>query len=192
MEWNNFIDDSEEFKAKFEYISFTRKVKVLAATNKRAFIFKKSHNDYKFVSSHKTISQIEYGLWRMPYWLWFYLIASFIYSIYDVTTNVNPLDIGVFISLFGTLIFCIIYRKFEYINTAVGCEPFRVLSRRQSVVTKIEKFINILHSTPTNLRHTREEFVVSNYFDKLIKRLVSVILFMISPIPIVYDIIMAI
>ena len=97
MEWKNFIDESEEFEAIFEYKSVTKKIKVLAATNKRAFIFKKSYNDYKFVSSHKAISQIEYGRWRMPYWLWAYLILIFSYSLYDVVTSPNPLNVTLFV-----------------------------------------------------------------------------------------------
>jgi len=183
MEWEYFIDESEEFIAKFEYESVTGKVKVLAATDKRAFAFKKSHNDYKFVSSHKTISQIEYGVFRMPYYIWIYVFVSFFLQLSNLFTNLSPLNIILFLSPCTVLIICIVYRKFEYINTAVGCEPFRVLSLKESIIPKIEKFINIIHYEPTGLRHSPEEYVDSNHYNRLINRLFSLMVFLISPIP---------
>jgi hypothetical protein len=191
MEWEYFIDDDEEeIKALFEYVGVSRRVKVLGVTNKRAFAFKKTHNDYKFVSSQLSVSQIEYGVWRVPYWLWFLVIGSFIISLFSLINEFSVFNFLFFIPPCATLILCILYRKFEFINTAVGCEPFRVVTRRESVVEKFEEFINELHSTPTDLWHTTDDFIQTNYFDRLIKRFIAVVTFLYSPLPFYVDFIL--
>lgn len=181
------LDESEEIQAIFKYVGWTRKIKVLGATNKRTFVYKKSHNDYKLVTSHKAISQIEYGHYRIPIWLWFAVIISFLFNLTSILTDPTFLDWFFFIPSCGALAIIIIYRKFDFINTAVGCEPFRVLSIRASVIDKIEEFINLHHSKPTNLRFTDEVFVQSRYFELLFKRLLGIISLLYSPLPLFID-----
>lgn len=191
MEWEYFIDqEKEEIKTMFEYVGVSRRVKVLGVTNKRAFAFKKTHNDYKFVSSHLSVEQIEYGVWRVPWWLWILVIGSFLISLTSVITDFTIFNILFFLPPCATLILCILYRRFEFINTSVGCEPFRIVTRRQSVVDTFEKFIAKLHATPSDLWNSTEDFVQNNYFDKLIKRFVGVITFLYSPLPFYVDIIL--
>ena len=94
MEWEYFIDqEKEEIKTMFEYVGVSRRVKVLGVTNKRAFAFKKTHNDYKFVSSHLSVEQIEYGVWRVPWWLWILVIGSFLISLTSVITDFTIFNI---------------------------------------------------------------------------------------------------
>ena len=45
MDYKDMLDESEDIKALFKYVGWTRKVKVLGATTKRTFVYKKSHND---------------------------------------------------------------------------------------------------------------------------------------------------
>ncbi len=52
MSWEDYInkEQDEEIDVIFKYVGVTKKVKILAATNKRVFCYKKSHNDFKFAS----------------------------------------------------------------------------------------------------------------------------------------------
>ncbi len=188
VDYKDILDDSEKTIVMFKYVGWTRKVKILGATTKRSFLYKKSHNDYKIVTSHKAISQIEYGHYRIPIWLWLLELGFFSLSLFSVLTSPTGLDIILFIPACIALIITILYRKFDFINTAVGCEPFRVLSIRSSIIDKIEEFINILHSNPTDLRNTPEEFVQSNYYELLFNRLLSLISILYSPLPFYIDV----
>ena len=172
-------------------MSWTGKIKVLGATNQRTFVYKKAHNDFKLVTSQKAISQIEYGHFRIPIWLWILVIGSFFISLSSLFGSPDFFDIISFIPTCGALIITIIYRKFDFINTSVGCEPFRVLSIRKSVLKDIEQFINILHSKPANFRNTSERFVQSNYFQKLFTRLLGIISVLYSPFPFYFDLILS-
>lgn len=190
MNLKDVIDESEKIKAEFKYVGWTKKIKILGATNKRAYVYKKSHNDYKIVTSHKAISQIEYGHYRLPIWIWFMVFISFFFNLMTMFEGPTPLDWFFFIPSCGAVAVTIIYRKFDFINTAVGCEPFRVLSIRGSIIDKIEDFINILHSKPTELRNTPDEYVQSNYYELLFKRLLSIISILYSPLPLILDLLL--
>ncbi len=191
MEWQDIIDDeTEEITATFKYVGLTKKVKILGATNKRAFVYKKFHNDYKIVTSHKSISQIEYGHYRLPIWIWIMVIVSFLISLQSIIATPSFFDWFFFVPSCFAVAVAIIYRKFDFINSAVGCEPFRVLSVRKSIIEGIEQFINVLHSKPTSLRNTPEEFVQSNYFERLFRRLLTIISFLYSPLPLYLDILL--
>lgn len=124
---------------------------------------------------------------RIPMWLWFLVIASFLISLQSVIFSPSSIDIMLFTSDCGFLIIIIIYRKFDFNNTSVGCEHFRVISIRKSFLREIEVFIKILHSTPSNLRNTPETFVQSNYYERLFKHLLAIFSLFYSPLPTYFD-----
>jgi hypothetical protein len=168
----------------------TRKVKILGITDKRIFCYKKSHNDFKFVSSHKELTQIEAGQWKIPIWLWLFMIGTFFIPLIQYIENPDWFNTIFLILPIITFILCIFYRKFDFIITAVGCERFSVISRRKSILEAIKKFIDEYHSKPPKYRSNLEDFVQSNYIGKWFQRFISIVTFLYSPIPFYIDILM--
>lgn len=187
MGWKDFIDGTEEIEHLFSYVGVTKKVKILGTTNKRVFCYKKSHNDFKFVTSHKAMSQIEAGRFKLPIWLWIFLIFSITLPINQYIGNPSLFNLIFLILPLTMFVVSIIYRKFDYLIISVGCERFSVISIRSSVFESIQKFIDEIHSEPSTLKSNKEDFHQNNYIGKWFQRFITLMTFLYSPIPIYID-----
>ena len=62
----------------------------------------------------------------------------------------------------------------------MGSEKFHVISRRESVLEEITAFIKKLHTTDQVGLNASEEYIVGNYYDRLINRFLFIITFEVS------------
>ncbi len=178
MKWQENLDGSEEIRALFEYKGFTHKV--IGSTDKRNFYYKKRRNEEKFVTSQKAISHLEYGEWKVPWYAWFWLTLDFISAAWNLITNPSTFTIVSFTPVALLLGLAIVFRKFEYLISAVGSEKFHIISRKKKVLDKIISFIKQLHHGEQVGLNASEEYVQGNYYDRLLNRFLFIITFEVS------------
>ncbi len=180
MKWKEYLDESEEVHAIFSYEFKGVVQKTIGSTNKRNFCYEKVRNAEKFVTSQKAISYLEYGMWKVPWFAWVTIILDFVISSVDLFTSLDVYSILGFIPAVIFLGLAIYFRKFEYLISAVGSEKFHVISRRKSVLDEITAFIKKLHTTEQVGLNASEEYIVGNYYDRLINRFLFIITFEVS------------
>ena len=178
MKWQDNLDESEKIQALFEYKGVNHKV--IGSTNKRNFFYKKLLNEEKFVSSQKAISHLEYGEWKVPWYAWFWLIIDFISSLGNLIDSPTILSIVSFIPVVILIGLAILFRKFEYLISAVGSENFHIISRKKKVLDEIITFIKQLHHHEQVGLNASEEYVRGNYYDRLIKWILFFLTFEVS------------
>ena len=178
MKWQENLDGSEKIQALFEYEGFSHKV--IGSTNKRNSFYKKLLNEEKFVTSQKAISHLEYGEWKVPWYGWFWLILDFISTLWNLITSPNIYTIISFVPVAILLGLAIVFRKFEYLISAVGSEKFHIISRKKKVLDKIMAFIKQLHHHEQVGLNASEEYVQGNYYDRLLKWILFFLTFEVS------------
>lgn len=180
MKWKKYLDESEEIQAIFEYDFKGIVHKTIGSTNKRNFSYEKVRNNEKFVTSQKAISHLEYGVWKVPWYAWITIVLDFVGALSSLITNTNIYSIIGFIPVAIFLLLAIYFRRFEYLISAVGSEKFHVLSRKKKVLDEIITFIKKLHNSEQVGLNASEEYIMGNYYNRLINRLLFIITFEIS------------
>jgi hypothetical protein len=173
MSYNEFLEDGEKVKAKFEYHKkMTQEDSVLAVTDKRAFYYHKDNifllkkkKSETFLSSKFPIPTIKYKLWTAPIWGWVLNILGYIIAILFFLINAStasseaagPLFIGFLIAciyLSISTIILIIYRKVIRLTAVIGKEDVIIQSRKENVRDDAKDFIKKLHAI-TSIRESR-------------------------------------
>ena len=95
MKWQEYLGESEKVQALFEYKGISHKV--IGSTNKRNFYYKKRRTEEKYVSSQKAISLLEYGEWKVPWYVWLVLIIDFVSSLWNLILKGSIFNIISFI-----------------------------------------------------------------------------------------------
>ena len=127
-----FLNDSEQIITFVRYEGILNRVKIIGLTDIRSFGYSKFLNRTKFVSSRRSISHVELGRWRIPLWLWIFLGLTFFFPIslmFDPKTAELASDLLILPIII--LIFCLIFRKFTYLGTAIGSHFFHIITRKE-------------------------------------------------------------
>jgi flagellar biosynthesis GTPase FlhF len=171
------LDEIKQFLYKGErIISYVRyegklnRVKIVGQTNKRSFGYRSMLNRKRFVSSRRSISHIEFGKWRIPIWLWLILGLTFVPPILMMSSpELSSYSTGLLVLPSIVLIFCLIYRKFTYLGTAIGSQFFHIITRKPYLLKDATDFIRILHLQKYFNKPQSERYMTLNYFGKWIR-----------------------
>lgn len=168
-----FLNDSEEIVTFVRYEGILNRVKIIGLTNIRSFGYSKFLNRTNFVSSRRSISHVELGRWRIPLWLWILLGLTFIFPIslmFDPLSS--ELSGGLLVFPIIVLIFCLIFRKFTYLGTAIGSHFFHIITRKEELLADAEIFMKYIHLNPYFGKPSSELYIIPNYFGMWIRRII--------------------
>ena len=169
-EIKQFLYKGEQIISYVRYEGKLNRVKIVGQTNKRSFGYRSMLNRKRFVSSRRSISHIEFGKWRIPIWLWLILGLTFVPPILMMSSpELSSYSTGLLVLPSIVLIFCLIYRKFTYLGTAIGSQFFHIITRKPYLLKDATDFIRILHLQKYFNKPQSERYMTLNYFGKWIR-----------------------